>query len=365
MDNDLQKVVKEVVDEAVINAVNNNIDIDDMVEDISDNESVSSKKVTNSLKPQDIAINVDDKPVKNYEKLQNKNFIDASLEMEDYPKKLGYKTVKDIIYTTFFSKEEYYSSVFDIISSYIKAQKVLYLEGRSHALFYLNCLMLPAIFLSSLASVLSLAIETSEYGGVILASVNAFNSFLLAVINYSKLDAASEAHKISAHQYDKLQSMCEFTSGKILLLPGSIEEKTEETEFAEDPKDKLNLIEKKIIEIKETNTFILPSEVIKRFPETYHTNIFSKIKEFFKNETVLINNIKDLLNELRPLEYQVRVLKNRDRYTIDQIEFLRKEISIKTDQLIKNSNENKMIEQTFLNEIKKVNKMSRCYRICC
>ena len=33
-----------------------------------------------------------------------------------------------------------------------------------------------------------------------------------------KLDAKSEAHKISAHQYDKLQSYVEFQSGQVLLF---------------------------------------------------------------------------------------------------------------------------------------------------
>ena len=227
-----------------------------------------------------------------------------------YPRKLGYREVHDIIYKTFFTKNHYYSSVFDIISSYIKAQKVLYLQARSYSVFFLNCLMLPAIFLSSLASVLSLSIETYTYGGTILASVNAFNAFLLSVLNYSKLDAASEAHKTSAHQYDKLQSMCEFTSGKILLLPGTLKLHNDDKEPSDvslmDPKEKLDYIEKKIIEIKETNTFIIPAEVIKRLPQTYHTNIFSKIKELLKDEIININQIKDFLNELRPLEYQVK-----------------------------------------------------------
>ena len=43
--------------------------------------------------------------------------------------------------------------------------------------------------------------------------LNAWISFLLAVVSYMKLDAQAEAHKISAHQYDKLQSVCEFSSG--------------------------------------------------------------------------------------------------------------------------------------------------------
>ena len=47
---------------------------------------------------------------------------------------------------------------------------------------------------------------------------NAFIAFLLAIINYLKLDATSEAHKISSHQYDKLQSYVEFQSGQILLF---------------------------------------------------------------------------------------------------------------------------------------------------
>ena len=51
-----------------------------------------------------------------------------------------------------------------------------------------------------------------------LASINAGISFLLAIVSYLKLDAQSEAHKISAHQYDKLQSICEFKSGDLLLF---------------------------------------------------------------------------------------------------------------------------------------------------
>lgn len=289
-------------------------------------------------------------------------------DKESYPKKLGYREVHDIIYTTFFTKQHYYSSVFDIISSYIKAQKILYLQSRSHCLFFLNCLTLPAIFISSLASVLSLAIETYTYGGVILASVNAFNAFLLSVLNYSKLDAASEAHKTSAHQYDKLQSMCEFTSGKILLLPDTLklnnQQKNNDNKLM-DPKEKLDYIEKKINEIKETNTFIIPQEVIKRLPKTYHTNIFSKIKDLLKEEIITINQIKDNLNQLRPLEYQVKYENKRDPKILKVIQEIRNNINLLISRLIDETNDISKIEDMFLKEIVNVNKLSRCYRICC
>ena len=349
----------------------------DMIEKDSDNELSDIEIMSNKSFAK---INI-----KNYEV---ENFIETSLNLDDYPRKLGYKTVHNIVWTTFFTQQNYYSSVFDIISSYLKAQKILYLEARSYSVFYLNCLMLPAIFLSSLASVLSLAIENYTYGGVILATVNAFNSFILAVINYSKLDAASEAHKSTANQYDKLQSICEFTSGKILLLPGSlkiynVEEEngdkyselmennnlessnTKNIKYCQTINEKLEYIETKVIEIKETNSFIIPSEIIKRLPKTYHTNIFSKIKDYLKNEIITINRIKDLLNELRPLEYQVRVLKTNDIIIIKRIKLIRSIISTKTELLIENSNENKQIEDDFFQEIRKLNKLSRCYRMFC
>ena len=288
-------------------------------------------------------------------------------DKESFPKKLGYKEVHEIIYKTFFTKQHYYSSVFDIISSYIKAQKILYLQSRSYSVFFLNCLMLPAIFLSSLASVLSLSIENYIYGGVILASVNAFNAFLLSVLNYSKLDAASEAHKTSAHQYDKLQSMCEFTSGKILLLPGTLKFDNESIndESLMDPKEKLDFIEQKIIEIKETNTFIIPAEVVKRLPKTYHTNIFSKIKELLKDEIITMNQIKDYLNELRPLEYKVKYENVRHDKIDRMILQIRNKINKLIGKLIDETNDISKIEDMFLDEIQYVNKLSRCYRICC
>ena len=65
--------------------------------------------------------------------------------------------------------------------------------------------MLPSIALTAIVSILQEFVCELHHGALILASVNAFIAFLLGVINFMKLDAKSEAHKISSHQYDKLQ----------------------------------------------------------------------------------------------------------------------------------------------------------------
>jgi len=112
-----------------------------------------------------------------------------------------------------------YSSAMDILASYLKGQKIIYMESRTYTVRILNMLMMPSIFLTALASVCQEQLPAlTNKSAFILSALNAFITFLLAIISYLKYDATSEAHKISSHQYDKLQSYVEFQSGQILLF---------------------------------------------------------------------------------------------------------------------------------------------------
>ena len=83
------------------------------------------------------------------------------------------------------------------------------MEARSYTVGYLNLLMMPAIFITSVCSVSQAPLKQFEYGTYILSGLNAFLTFILAVVSFMKLDASAQAYNISSHQYDSLQTYVE------------------------------------------------------------------------------------------------------------------------------------------------------------
>lgn len=257
----------------------------------------------------------------------------------------GFAQVNQEIQDTFFIDKHNYSSILDIIAMYIKGQKLLYTEAKTICEQRLNFLMLPAIMITAICTILSLMFREEQYGPTIVSSLNGFNAFLLALINYLKLDARAEAHRTSAYKFDKLQSRIEFSSGKVLFLDG------EENNLPEI----INSVEKEVRDIKETNQFILPEKIRYRYPQLYSINVFAEVKKIANREMLRVNELKDFMNERQKLSEQTE-LSTQEKLRLEDLQTLIKE---KISSIIRLKDDYLSIDRGFEEELNKARKQRK------
>ena len=275
-----------------------------------------------------------------------------------------------------------YSSALDNIASFIKSQAFLYNEEENHCRFRLNLLMLPCIFLSSLCTVFSSISGKYDYGGFLIAIVNAIIAFLLAIVNYLKLDAASEAHHITSNNFLKLKIILEFSSGEVLLFQhpllqlDGIEKKIEIWDKAYNTGDeerktfiqglykerdeissklvcclqeKILETKRKIVEIREINRFSISKSIMNRYPIIFNINIFSFIKTIddYRNNNIL--KLKNFRNELRYIKSKDINISPTDQIRIKEL--YNEKMNTMNEIKILNSTSN-LIDMMFQQEIK-------------
>ena len=221
----------------------------------------------------------------------------------------GFLDVMETMNVKFGYNDGKLSAALDLISLYLKGQKMLYLEAKSYCEFYLYRLMIPAIIMSSVSSVISGIFYDNTTAVKVVSGTSAINTIILSLVNFYKLDAKAEAHKMTAYSFDQIISECEFTSGKILLSNVAENKKgetpAEQVNQGEKPikydiqyvQNFITQIEKKVKEVKEKNQFIIPDTIRYRYPTIYNKNMFMDVIKMHIDEMKFCNELKVICND--------------------------------------------------------------------
>ena len=210
------------------------------------------------------------------------------------------------------------SSIIDIVGTYVKGQRILYTEAKTLCEQRLSCLMIPSILFTVVCSIANLILKDYVYGNVITSCLNGLIAFILALVNYLKLDARAEAHRGSAYKYDKLLSYINFQSGKLFFL------KDETTKFGEI----IIKIERDIAEIKESNQFVLPEKIRYSFPKLSGMNVFTEVKRIQSMEILYTNQLASFMKLIYEYETKKTKIKNpEEKNTNEEIKKIEEKIS--------------------------------------
>lgn len=320
--------VTEYTDEHFINKLNEDLEI--IRRNHTTYESYSPVMMSNENSDDEIEIDIDAE----YNEIIN-----------DKPglKKLTFREVRNYM-NKYYEMDDKYSNELDILTTYLKGQKNLYIKSRTITQTKINMLMIPSLIGTAIISIFAPIIQSYQWSGAFISGLNALVALFISFIHYLKLESCCEIYLQLMNQYDRLESSIEFTNNKITFF----ENHKEKNDLV---LSKMKEVEKKINEIKETITIFIPNEVKQIFPIICNVNIFSFIKRIELYKQNLLIKLKDIKNEILYIEWKWGdKIENKEQ---KRLEFLMKIKEKIKDEIFQYKNAYGCIDELFIREIKR------------
>jgi hypothetical protein len=198
-------------------------------------------------------------------------------------RQLGYNDTMQMIDKYYeHTLENKFSNEIDILTTYLKGQKHLYIQAKHFTQWKLNCLMFPTLFLTAFITIISPFIECNHWSTGFISGINAVIALFITMINYLKLESHIEVYMQRANHFDKLETSLEFANNKLSFLSKE-QDKTKLVLI------KIKEVEKKMAEMKDASIILIPEEIKTLFPIICNINIFSFIKkmELYKKNLII------------------------------------------------------------------------------
>lgn len=163
-----------------------------------------------------------------------------------------------------------YSNELDVLNTYLKGQKCVYLYSNYIARTRLNILTLTSLLFTSSIAIFAPFVGLYAWSTGLIVVLNALTTLMISVSNHLKLESKAENYFNIAMQYDKLETSLEFKNNAIMFSHYNNTKKMIH--------DKMIEVEHELIRLKEATSFVMPSEIKQEFPLIMHMNVFSIIK---------------------------------------------------------------------------------------
>jgi len=210
---------------------------------------------------------------------------------------LTFHEVEQSLDKYYFEDDSAVAGELDILITYLKGQKNLHLQSKIVSETRLNILLIPTLMIAAAVTIFAPFVQGYEWSGGFISGLNATTAFLISLVKYLKLESSVELFHHTVNQFDKLETSVEFTTSKMMFV-------LDTSEKSRIVLEKIQEIEKKVSEIKEWNSQLIPSSVVRVFPVICNMNIFSFIKRAESAKRTLVAKFKDVKNEIRYIEHK-------------------------------------------------------------
>jgi hypothetical protein len=163
-----------------------------------------------------------------------------------------------------------YSNELDMLNTYLKGQKCVYMYSNYISRTRLHILTLTSLLFTSSIAIFTPFVGLYSWSTGLIVVLNALTTLMISVSNHLKLESKAENYFNIAMQYDKLETSLEFKNNAIMFGNQMDAKKMIHKKMAE--------IEHELIQLKESTTFVMPTEIKQEFPLIMHINVFSIIK---------------------------------------------------------------------------------------
>lgn len=229
--------------------------------------------------------------------------------------KLNYVDVEQSInkYYPSHDNSSFYSSEIDVLLTFVKGQKNLYIQSKHIIQQKLNCLVIPAIFLSAFITIIAPFVECKSWNVGIISGLNAIVTLFISLTKFLQYETSVEKFSLLAALFDNIEISLDLSNSKLK----TIQQESEATSII---LSKFNEVENKICDYKLIYTVLIPEEIKTLFPVISHINVFSFIKKTELHRKKMIEKLCNIKNEIYYILYrrnkEDRILRRKLQLTL-------------------------------------------------